>query len=147
VVGVIHSDSGTTSAASPAAMSFAATNPQPRPPTLASTSSTRVLETSTPLASSQRHSASKSAGVRASRAVAAVADAAGSTAKRARPLREAGPRDAVGTPRRAIGIVRGDAAVAAVAAESDMGGRRCASVRVGNANQVSRCRVRWCACD
>ena len=66
VVGVIHSDSGTTSAASPAAMSFAATNPQPRPPTLASTSSTRVLETSTPLASSQRQSASKSAGVRAS---------------------------------------------------------------------------------
>ena len=56
-------------------------------------------------------------------------------------------RDAVGTPRRAIGIVRGDAAIAAVAAESDMGGRRCASVRVGNANQVSRCRVRWCACD
>jgi hypothetical protein len=33
----------------------------------------------------------------------------------------------VGTPRRANGIDRGDAAIAPVAAESDMGGRMCAS--------------------
>ena len=72
----------------------------------------------------------------------AVADAAGSIAKSARPRLDFNPGDAVGTPRRAIGIARGDAAIAAVAAESDMGGTE---LRVENAGPVSRCRARWCA--
>ena len=62
-------------------------------------------------------------------AAVAGADAAGSIAEgaRARRREEMPPRHAVGTPRRANGIDRGDAAIAPVAAESDMVGRMCAS--------------------